>query len=485
MKKLLEEVLKMRQMEWLSQMPQEPLLKLMTGFVKLWDIQPASKTLNFQEVTYPEDLDEDLRLWTQLLRGERNYYQIEKRAIHKTGEIKYIIVSVAIVRDENNDPFQFITQITDISSLKEAEEKLRISEEMFKGTFKYAAAGMSIADATGKFVEMNESLCKMIGYSSDELKTMDFLEITHPDDIEDDLKGMKQLLNSERDYLHKEKRYIHKNGRVVPILLSVSVVRDENSNPVYTIGQMTEITELKSAQQEIERILNVTIDQNNRLNNFAHIVSHNLRSNSGNLEMLLDIYTEEHPDVKENEIKQMELTASGKLKETIQDLNEVAFNDLVVSQKLIPINLKRSVTDTLESINALVRNANLQVYNNIPEDLEVLSLPAYMESIILNFSTNAIKYRAHERDPVMRFEAVKTDKYIKFTIEDNGVGIDLEKYGDKLFGMYKTFHQNEDAKGIGLFISKNQIEAVGGKIEVASEVDKGTIFTIYFQYEKN
>jgi len=71
------------------------------------------------------------------------------------------------------------------------------------------------------------------------------------------------------------------------------------------------------------------------------------------------------------------------------------------------------------------------------------------------------------------------------SIEDNGIGIDLKKYDENLFGMYKTFHQNEDAKGLGLFIAKNQIEALGGKIEVKSEVDKGTTFTIFFKHKKN
>ena len=202
--------------------------------------------------------------------------------------------------------------------------------------------------------------------------------------------------------------------------------------------------------------------------------------------MLLDIYTQEHPaEAKEDEIIQMVSTASGKLKDTIKDLNEVAFIDLAVSEKIIPINLRNSVNDTLGSINALIKKTNLQVLNAIPEEWEVLSLPAYMESIILNFATNAIKYRSPEREPILRFEAVKKNEYIELSIEDNGMGIDLEKYGEKLFGMYKTFHRKEDAKGIGLFITKNQIEALGGKIEVESEVNKGTVFTIFFRYEKN
>lgn len=443
------------------------------------------KTLNFQEVTYPEDLEEDLKLWTELLKGERDFYQIQKRAIHKSGEIKHIIVAVAIVRDENNEPFHFITQITDISSLKEAENQLKVSEEMFRETFENAYDGMAISDVHGEFIKLNDSLCKMVGYSQEELIKLNFLDITHPDDIEKDLKAMKEMLSSEKDYIQNEKRFINKNGSHVHVILSVSMVRDIDSNPIYFIAQMTEITELKLAQKELNRILNITKEQNSRLNNFAHIVSHNLRAHSGNIEMLLDIYTDENPETKEDEVIQMALTASEKLKETIKDLNEVAFINMSVSQKIIPINLRKSVDETLSSINALIKKADMQVLNTIPADLEVLAVPAYMESIVLNFATNALKYRSDARRPILRFEAVKEDEYIKLFIKDNGIGIDLEKYGKDLFGMYKTFHQNEDAKGIGLFITKNQIEAIGGKIKVESEVNKGTVFTIYFNYNKN
>ena len=88
------------------------------------------------------------------------------------------------------------------------------------------------------------------------------------------------------------------------------------------------------------------------------------------------------------------------------------------------------------------------------------------------------------RDSFIKFSTTAEGNYIVLHIEDNGVGIDLDKYGDKLFGMYKTFHNNKDAKGIGLYITKNQIEAMNGKIKVDSKVGEGTTFKIYFN-EKN
>jgi hypothetical protein len=86
---------------------------------------------------------------------------------------------------------------------------------------------------------------------------------------------------------------------------------------------------------------------------------------------------------------------------------------------------------------------------------------------------------------MVKLVAKKEGEYIELSIIDNGLGIDLKKHKAKLFGMYKTFHHNKDARGIGLFITKNQIESLGGKIEVESEIDKGTTFKIYLKYEEN
>lgn len=98
-----------------------------------------------------------------------------------------------------------------------------------------------------------------------------------------------------------------------------------------------------------------------------------------------------------------------------------------------------------------------------------------MESILLNFISNAIKYSRPNIEPVITISFHKNNELI---IEDNGLGIDLEIHGNNLFGMYKTFHPNKDSRGIGLFITKNQVEAMGGTIAVKSKVNVGTTFTI-------
>lgn len=105
----------------------------------------------------------------------------------------------------------------------------------------------------------------------------------------------------------------------------------------------------------------------------------------------------------------------------------------------------------------------------------------YLDSIVLNLITNSIKYCSPDRDSYVLLECVETENIVQLIVKDNGIGIDLKKNGHKLFGMFKTFHAHPDARGVGLFITKNQVEAMGGKIEVESEIGVGTTFKITFK----
>ena len=120
---------------------------------------------------------------------------------------------------------------------------------------------------------------------------------------------------------------------------------------------------------------------------------------------------------------------------------------------------------------------------DIDPKLKVKSVPAYLESIILNLMTNAVKYRNPERESKIELKAVKENNHVVFSVTDNGLGIDMQRYGNKLFGMYKTFHNHKDARGLGLYIIKNQIEAMGGNIQADSTPGKGSTFKVYFNEE--
>jgi signal transduction histidine kinase len=200
--------------------------------------------------------------------------------------------------------------------------------------------------------------------------------------------------------------------------------------------------------------------------------------------MLLS-FLDTEKDVKEkNRIIHMLNEASNNLLETLDNLNNVISINTNTNIEIKEVNLNDKIIDCHRNFATYLLSNNAQIKNNVPQNFMVKSVPTYLENILSNFITNAVKYKDPNRNSIITLSAVKKNNYSILTISDNGIGIDLKKYGKKLFGMYKTFHTNKDAKGIGLYITKNQIDAMNGKIEVKSEPGKGTEFKIFFN-DKN
>ncbi len=234
----------------------------------------------------------------------------------------------------------------------------------------------------------------------------------------------------------------------------------------------------KQNETELKTSLHSVSNQNQRLQNFAYIVSHNLRSYVVNLQFMINLHEETDPGINREEIFSHIKTISNSLNTTIEHLNgivkiesEIQNEKTLIEFELLFKNIVNSYQSTIQSTNAVINHD----FSKCPS---VMYLPAYLESIFHNLLGNALKYRSPDRAPVINCESSMRNGHVYITFEDNGLGIDLKKYGHKVFGMHQTFHQNADAHGIGLFITKNQIEALGGTINIESEVNAGTKFTI-------
>lgn len=165
------------------------------------------------------------------------------------GQIQYEEVQIVKVND-----LEVLTIIRNISDRKKSEEALRESEMRFRSIFDSAAVGISVADPSGRHINVNPALCQMLGYTESELQVLTFQEITHPDDLEIDLYHYQKLLNNEIDSFHIEKRFRHKNGQFIWGLMSVSVVRDPQNQLMYDIALIQNINELKTTQQELSKL---------------------------------------------------------------------------------------------------------------------------------------------------------------------------------------------------------------------------------------
>ena len=386
--------------------------------------------------------------------------------------------TIGVSEFENGECKRLYGFFQDIDEAKKMELEVALREEQFRQTFWHTNIGMTLLDLSGKVTRANPSVCKTFGYTEEEIRNTPIYELSHPEDYNITQQMMRELIEGKRDNFQIEKRYFHKNGSIVWVHLSTSAVKNDIGKTSHFVSQLQDITETKKLTESLK-------EHNNRLLNFAHIVSHNLRSHTGNISMLLDINQANNSDTIEDEIYQHIKSASDNMNETVQYLTEIVEISSQVKESLVSKNLNKSVIKALQNVQGLIDSHQVTVKNKVNKTLEALVVPAYLESIVLNLITNAIKYRSSDRLCEISIDAGVIKEFVYLQITDNGQGIDLDKNGDKLFGMYKTFHEHEDARGIGLFISKNQIEAMDGKIEVTSEVDKGSTFKTYFKYEHN
>ncbi len=429
---------------------------------------------------HPEDQERCQREINEAINGKNNF-NTSFRVVWPNGEIRHIRAASILQKNEENGSDIMVGTNWDITELIRAKMSLERSEESFKGAFQNSAVGMAIVGLDGKWIDVNDTICNSLGYSKKKLLSLSFQDITHPSDLHTDLNLLKEVIAGKRDTYTMEKKYFHAKGHVVHVILTVTGVKDINGNLLHFISQIVDISSRIIAEDRLKKILEITNNQNKSLLNFAHIVSHNLRSHSSNLSMLSNfLITEEDPKEKII-IEKLIRDSSKSLNETVIHLNEVVQVKTANLENLESIPLQEALFQVKNSINGLIEKHAVHCELEVPTTLKVKAVSAYLESIILNLFTNSIKYKHPDRDPVIKVKGYVEGDYKVLSFSDNGIGIDLKKHQNKIFGMYKTFHDHPDAKGIGLFITKNQIEAMGGKIEVESEVNQGSTFKVYFK----
>jgi len=427
---------------------------------------------------------------TQLLRIKKeiesnNFFGPEEQQYIKKNGAKFpVLVSGSLVGNKKGRKLLWSTA-QDISESKNNEKQLREEKELLKTLIDNLPLNVFIKDLDSRKILVNKSEldylglkdeAEVIGKNDFDLYDKNVAEISRAEDI----RVMKSLI----PMLGVETTNVKKDGSVTTFLTSKIPLKGENGKVKGLIGISLDITDLKKKEEELQDLINVTSLQNKKLVNFAHIVSHNLRSHTANFSMLLDfLVSEKNPEEKSKIIKML-MEASDNLLETLENLNDVVAISTNVNLENKPLHLNDHIRAVEQNLAAFLKNNNALIINEVEEKTKIKAVPAYVESILMNFITNAIKYRDPMRKPVIHLTAGSDGDYTILSIKDNGLGIDLEEHGDKLFGMYKTFHSNPDARGIGLYITKNQIEAMNGKITVESEVGKGTTFNIYFN-EKN
>lgn len=432
---------------------------------------------------HPEDsIKMSIKLYSFIEQKTENW-QDQYRFRCADNTYKYVLDRGFLLKDENGKAIRMIGAIQDITKQKEEERRLKLLETVIiqsRDSIIITEAD-SDEDQIPKVIYVNPAFSNMSGYESQEVIGKSPNLFNGPNSDSNELKKLLDAIKSKEECQIKTISYT-KNNEEYWISFSMIPVYNEENQLSHWISIQRDISEEKKREKEKEQLIRELTQNNKDLKQFSYITSHNLRAPLSNLTGLLHLI-DEIPI--ENEELQEILNGFNKsthlLNETINDLVKV----IIIKDNPSIQKEDVSLTDVFENVFSQL---SFQIESHKPiikidfEEVSVINInKAYMESIMLNLLANSIKYKSENRKLKVTIKTSQVDDSIVLTFKDNGIGIDLERNRDKIFGLYQRFHNYPDSKGLGLYLVKSQVETMEGTISIESEVNKGTSFTLTFK----
>lgn len=272
-----------------------------------------------------------------------------------------------------------------------------------------------------------------------------------------------------------ESRLLLNDDRHKWIRVFFSIERQENGEPARLYGATQDITEIKEREDELERLVRELADQRDRLEEFSHLVSHQLRAPVTTLTSIVSLLRET-PDAEERTLLEASMfDAIGLLERTMGEIGDAVRIRNEVAPKKERVYIRDVVMTVKAQLAASIRDAGATVEIDT-DDVPVVDYPVlYLETVIRHLISNALRFAHPERAPhVVISTYLNSTKDIVLEVEDNGVGIDVERHRERLFRLGGTFHRNASGRGTGLFMVKTMVESLGGSVSLASTPEKGT-----------
>lgn len=394
------------------------------------------------------------------------HYAGEWRHVHKSGRLLDVeIVTHDIMLDGKRSRLMVVY---DIAERKQHEGHLRLLESVIINT----GDGVMITDLSKplKVIYTNEAFNRMSGYTSLQMKGKSpetlFGALTNKEEFNKVKRALEKAMPIETELVQYTSA-----GKPYWVHMQIIPVYNRKNELTNFVAIQRDVTQRKKMEIERERITQDLMDRNKELEQFTYIISHNLRAPLANIIGLSSLMQEEN-DERSNQLFAKELQhASEKLDSIIQDLNKILRSKNTNFLQKEEIQLEPLMKEVLEGI---VPGEHVKIYYDFSALPHVVSVKTYMYSIFLNLISNSIKYRRPNVDCEISVVAQAKEHKAEIVFSDNGLGIDLSKYGHKVFGLYKRFHPHIDGKGMGLFMVKTQAQALGGAVSLDSSPSQGT-----------
>lgn len=371
-----------------------------------------------------------------------------------------------------------------IQQLKSVDKQLLESKYFLEQAQAIAQIGSWVYDIKNDHLEWSAGIYKIFGLGT-ELKasTELFYSLVYNEDLETlKINEEKVITGIEPDSMYF--RFVRQNDQAIRHALSeYRYETNEHGERLKVFGIVKDITMQKKAEEEREKFIKEIVQRHKDLEQFTYIVSHNLRLPVANILGFAEILKMEGITASEREeFIELIINSVFKLDEVVKDLNQVLQIRQAIHEKKELVVLEQVVLDILESIRQILQSENVAIHMDFAKAPALFSIKSYLYSILYNLISNSLKYRQRDLQPIIHVHSEIQNDLFRIIYKDNGTGIDMSKYRQDVFGLYKRFHSKVEGKGLGLYMVKTQVESLGGKISLSSEPNKGVVFTLEFEW---
>ncbi|HET6990505.1 MAG TPA: PAS domain S-box protein [Bacteroidia bacterium] len=435
----------------------------------------GGKLENFLDFMSPESIP---RFQESISNAYYDYKpeDIELKIITAKGNERKLIVRSSDHKETSVNTNVAHGTVLDITELWKSHEALFETEEKFKKIFETVTDIYYQTDLKGICTMVSPSCKETIGYSQEEMIGKQLAEIY---EFPDQRRKLVNVLLKDGLVKNYEISLIAKNGNRVYVSANISLLFDQDGKPFGMQGIVRDISDKRKNEVEREKLLLELTNKYNQLMQFNYIVSHNLRSPITNLIGLSNMFEGQMTDEEQKTVISHIRSSVLSMDALVKDLNMILATRTAINENKEEILLTAIFETIRYNLYTEIADSKAVLITDVASDSDNLyTIKSYIQSILYNLVNNAIKYRASDRIPVIRISCKKDDDKMIISVADNGNGIDLSRFGKQLFGLYKRFDFSKEGRGLGLHMTKTQVEALGGEIKVESELGKGTTFTI-------
>lgn len=422
--------------------------------------------------------DTIIKIQKQILAGKN--FALNTLNYRKNGATFWNETSIQFIRDEKGNVTGYFARQIDITEKKAIWENIQKSEHEFRSLFEKSPIGMIIINLEGTILQANKGFSNLLGYDEKELLDADALKLLHLDDQEDSKIQDVSLLKGQISLVEMERRYIHKKGHTIQVIAHIILLKDYEGSPETFFVQLLDITAIKKSQ-ELLSVKNQELEKANKeLDSIIYSAAHDLRAPLTSVLGLVDLSTDENEvDVLQHHIEMIGRSVT-KLDGFVTDIVLYSRNTRA-ELKFSDVNLKEVIEEIFEQ-HAFIKNAKQisQIFDLKVNNAEAFCTDFFRLNVIFNnLIGNAIRYHDLKKEaPTIKVVAEINEKMAVIKVIDNGFGID-KKFQNRVFEMFFRASNASAGTGLGLYIVKEAVKKIGGKISLQSEIGKGTTFEVH------